>query len=89
MNIFLEFLDIYSHTINFNFKRKPQFHTNLGQFISILTYVVLLFCFYKFSEDFLNMKNPKLSMKEKIFQNDLQINFTKILDSINYTFASQ
>jgi len=45
-----------------------------------------MFCLFKFSEDFLEKKNPKLSIKEKFFKNDTKINITEIIESISFNF---
>jgi len=58
----------------------------LSQIFSIILYIILLFCLFKFSEDFLKKQNPKLNFKEKLFNHDTKIYFTDILESILYNF---
>jgi len=86
MKLFFEALNIFPYKVNFNYKKKLLFHTVSSQIFSILVYIIMIFCFYKFSEDFIKKKNPKLSIKEKLFQNYREFNFTEILNYINYTF---
>jgi len=70
MKVFFETIDIFPHRMNFNFKRKTNFHTKSGFILSVLAYVILFFCFYKFSEDCFRKQNHRLSIKEKLFIND-------------------
>jgi len=86
MKSFFNAFNLFPHKLNFNFKRNQNFHTIIGLFFSILVYIGLFFCLYKFSEECLQKRNPKLSIKEKLFTDDVKINFTNILDSINYKF---
>jgi len=86
MKLLLQKMNLFPYKVNFNYKRNLYFHTILSQIFSMLLYIILIFCLFKFSEDFLKKQNPKLSIKEKLFKNDTKINFTEIIESISFNF---
>jgi len=86
MKLFFSAIDIFPYKINFNYKRYDNFHSIIGFIFSFLVYFILLLCLYKFSEDCIQKQNPHLSLKEKLLTNETKINFTQILDSLNYTY---
>jgi len=89
MKLIFEAIYIFPHKINFNYKRNGNYHTITGSIFSILVYILLLFCLYKISEDCIEKKNPRLSIREKLFIDDEKLNFTEILESLNYTFNNE
>ena len=73
----LRSIDIYGTQFHFTTEYNQKFKTEFGGFLSIISFILMFFCSYLFSLNFLYKKNPSMTMPgccgsrcEKINLND-------------------
>jgi len=81
---FLKKLDLYGSLFNFTINREEKFKTNMGAFLSILTYLLIITTSIFFGKDFYNRTNPKILSQTTIPEKHSNIDISNKLLTISW-----